>query len=339
MIKEKENSKMHTLRNLLIVVVLSLLLAACMGSQVGDVQQESGEITHIRLPMGYIPSVQYAPLYAADQREFYKEAGLELEFDYSFETDGVALVASNELQFSLASGEQVLLARAEGLPIVYVLGWYKDYPISVVSKSEHAIHTPGDLAGKHIGIPGLFGASYVGFRALLDAAGLEEGEVVLDSIGFNQVEAVAADQVEAAVVYVNNEPYQLQALGFDVNVIPVADYTNLVGNGLITNEITIQEHPDLVRRMVQATIRGIKFTVTHPTEAYECSEEFVEGLPALEDHLKREEVERYSALYQTDPYGYSDPEAWENMKMVIMKMGLITEDLDLEGAYTNEFTE
>jgi NitT/TauT family transport system substrate-binding protein len=339
MIEEKEFSKMHTIRNLMVGIVLSLVLTACKGAQVGGVQDDNGEMTYIRLPMGYIPSVQYAPFYAADQREFFKDAGLELEFDYSFETDGVALVASNELQFSLASGEQVLLARAEGLPVVYVMAWYKDYPISVVSKSEHDILTPGDLAGKHIGIPGLFGASYVGFRALLDVAGLDEGEVVLDSIGFNQVEAVAADQVQAAVVYVNNEPYQLEALGYDVNVIPVADYANLVGNGLITNEKTIQDNPDLVRRMVQATIRGIKFSVTHPTDAYESSEEFIEGLPALESHLQKAEVERYSALYQTEPYGYSDPEAWDNMKSVLVKMGLIVEDLDLEGAFTNEFVE
>lgn len=330
---------MGPLRNLLVVFLFSFVLAACNGTQAVDRQEVSAELTHIRLPMGYIPSVQYAPLYAADQRGFYKDAGLELEFDYSFETDGVALVGSNELQFSLASGEQILLARAKGLPVVYVLGWYKDYPISVVSKSEHNIQTPADLAGKHIGIPGLFGASYVGFRALLSVAGLEESDVVLDSIGFNQVEAIAADQVEAAVVYVNNEPYQLQALGYDVNIIPVADYTHLVSNGLITNEKTIQENPDLVRRMVQATIRGINFTVTHPDEAYECSEEYIEGLPALEPHLQKAEVERYSALYQIAPFGFTDPAAWENMHAVLVNMGLVSGELDLQAAYTNEFIE
>jgi NitT/TauT family transport system substrate-binding protein len=298
-----------------------------------------GELVNIRLPMGYIPSVQYAPFYAADKSGFFKEEGLELEFDYSFETDGVALVASNELQFSLASGEQILLARAKGLPVVYVMAWYDDYPIAVVSKSEHNIQTPNDLAGVHIGIPGLFGASYVGLRALLDVANLQESDIVLDSIGFNQVEALAADQVEAAVVYANNEPYRLQELGYQVNVVSVADYSHLVANGLITNEETIRENPDLIRRMIAATIRGIKYTITHPADAYEDCEDYIEGLPAKDEHLRIAEIERYASLYQVDPFGYSYTSAWENMQTVLMKMGLLTEELDLSAAFTNDFIE
>jgi NitT/TauT family transport system substrate-binding protein len=316
------------------MMFISLCLVACNDAQPLDVESE---LIHIRLPMGYIPSVQYAPFYAADNSGFFKEEGLELEFDYSFETDGVALVASNELQFSLASGEQVLLARAEGLPIVYVMSWYKDFPIAVVSKAESGIHNPEDLAGRHIGIPGLFGASYIGLRALLDIVGLEEGDVILDSIGFNQVEALAADQVEAAVVYVNNEPYVLRKLGYDVNVIAVADYAHLVANGLITNEETIQKNPKLVQSMVDATIRGIKYTITHPSDAYEDCEGYIEGLPTLEEHLRTEEVERYASLYQIDPFGYTDPEGWENMLALLLKMGMLSESLDLSAAYSNDF--
>ncbi len=330
---------MHTRKVLPLVFVVTLLLLSCEGTQVKTESPEAEPLTHIRLPMGYIPSVQYAPYYSAVENGFYQEVGLELEFDYSFETDGVALVAANELQFSLASGEQVLLARAKGLPVVYVMAWYRDYPIGVVSKVEAGIEEIEDLAGKRIGIPGLFGASYVGLRALLDAAGMEESDVILDSIGFNQVEAVASDQVDAAVVYINNEPYQLEALGFEVNVLRVADYAHLVSNGLITNETTIRENPDLVRRMVQATLRGIKFTVNHPEEAYEYSESFVEGLPAAEESHRVAEMQRYAALYQVDPYGYTDPLAWENMQDVLLKMGLLTSPLDLNAAFTNEFVK
>jgi NitT/TauT family transport system substrate-binding protein len=328
---------MKFIKVLLSVLFFQFVVVACNGG-VGSTEIDDGDkMVHIRLPMGYIPSVQYAPLYAADHSGFFKDVGLELEFDYSFETDGVALVASNELQFSLASGEQVLLARAKGLPVVYVMAWYQGYPIAVVSKSDKGILEPGDLEGRRIGIPGLFGASYVGFRALLDVANLQENDVILDSIGFNQVEALAADQVEAAVVYVNNEPYKLQELGYDVNVIPVADYAHLVANGLITNETTIRENPELVRYMVSAFIRGIKYTFTHPDDAYEDSENYVEGLPALEEHQRIAEIERYTSLYQRDPYGYSDPTAWENMQDMLLKMGLLTQELDLEEAYTNEF--
>lgn len=320
------------------LVIFSLLITGCtVGDSVSDIDET--ELTHIRLPMGYIPTVQYAPFYSADHSGFYRDVGLELEFDYSFETDGVALVASNELQFSLASGEQVLLARAKGLPVVYVMAWYHDFPIAVVSKVDQGILSPRDLEGKHIGIPGLFGASYVGFRALLDQANLEESDVTLDSIGFNQVEALAADQVDAAVVYVNNEPYQLRKLGYEVNVITVSDYTHLVANGLITNEQTIRDNPDLVRRMVQATLRGIKYTVTHPSEAYENSEFYVEGIPALDEHLRIAEIERYASLYQTDPYGYSDLPSWVNMQNVLIKMGLLEETLDLNEAFINDFIE
>ena len=322
------------------IALVVLIMTAC-GSNPMIPSGQSGDqaLTKIRLPMGYIPSVQYAPFYTADHHLFYQEVGVDVEFDYSFETDGVALVASNELQFSLASGEQVLLARAEGLPVVYVMAWYQDYPIAVVSKVEQDILTPEDLSGVHVGIPGMFGASYVGFRALLDAANLQESDVILDSIGFNQVEALAADQVEAAVVYVNNEPYQLQESGYKVNVIPVSNYAHLVANGLITNETTLRENPDLVRRMVQATIRGIKFTVTHPAEAYTISEDYVEGLPTLDETHQVAEVKRYAALYQVEPYGYTDPVAWDNMQVVLSKMGLLTESLDLQAAFTNDFIE
>ncbi len=322
----------------LLPLVVIFVLSSCVTAGPQSEPVESA-LTHIRLPMGYIPSVQYAPYYSAAHNGFYKEAGLELEFDYSFETDGVALVAANELQFSLASGEQVLLARAEGLPVVYVMAWYANYPIGVAAKSAQNLNAPADLAGKQVGIPGLFGASYVGLRSLLAAGGLDERDITLEAIGFNQVEALATDQVDAVVVYVNNEPYQLQDLGYDVDVLKVADYGHLVANGLITNETTIRENPELVRRMVQATMRGIKYTVTHPEEAYADSENYVEGLPYADDLHRKAEVERYAAFYQTDPYGYTDHTAWENMQNLLIDMGLISEALDLNAAYTNEFIE
>jgi NitT/TauT family transport system substrate-binding protein len=322
---------------LMILLTVVFLLTSC-NPEANLEQPETSELTQVRLPMGYIPNVQYAPFYAAVQQKFFSEEGLENEFDYSFETDGVALVAANELPFALVSGEQVLLARQQGLPVVFVANWYKDYPIGIVSKIEQNITHPSDLAGKRVGIPGLFGASYIGLRALLHAGGLSEEDITLESIGFNQVEALAADQIDAAVIYVTNEPIQLASQGYEINVIPVSDYALLASNGLITNETLLKENPELVMHMVEAVLRGINFTSTHPEEAFEDSKNFVEGLAQSDQDVQKAVLAASIALYQLEPLGYSDPTAWENMENLLLDMELLTTSLDLEAAYSNEFS-
>ncbi len=324
-------------RMILFTVILALLAVGCTAQPQVEETPTPEELVHIRLPMGYIPNVQYAPFYAAVDLGFYEKAGIEIEFDYSFETDGVALVAANELPFAIVSGEQVLMARAQGLPVVYAMAWYGDYPVGVIAKEEQGITSLQDLAGKRVGLPGLFGANYVGLRALLSAAGLEESDITLDAIGFNQVEALATDQEDAVVGYITNEPIQLRAQGYNVTVFPVSDYVKLVANGLLTNETMIRENPDLVRRMVQATLSGIRFTIAHPDDAYEISKKYVEGLEEADIHVQMEVLKTSIALYQKDPLGYTDPASWENMQDVLLSMELIPEPLDLEAAYTNEF--
>jgi NitT/TauT family transport system substrate-binding protein len=297
------------------------------------------EIELIRLPMGYIPSVQYAPFYVAVEKGYFEEAGIEIEFDYSFETDGVTLVGGGELQFAVASGEQILLARAQGIPVVYVLAWFQDYPIAVISKTSAGIETAADLSGRRIGLPGLFGASYIGLRAMLNAAGISEMDVTLDSIGFNQVEALAVDQVEVVTGYINNEPVQLRAQGYEVNILRVADYVQLTANGILTNEATIAENPDLVRRMLGAFIRGLEDTINNPDEAFEISKNFVEAMAGANAGIERELLAQVIPFWEAERLGFSEPQAWQNMQEVLLDMGLLTVPLDLDEAFTNEFIE
>ena len=321
-------------RSLLLVLLGALVTACSTGAGTGS---ESEALIPVKLPLGYIPNVQFAPLYVSIEKGYFREAGIEVEFDYSFETDAVALVGADELQFAVVSGEQVLLARAQGLPVVYVAAWYQQYPVAVVAKSEQGIASPADLAGKRIGLPGVYGANYIGLEALLYSAGLSDADVTLDSIGYNQVEALATDQVQAVSVYAANEPVQLRAQGYEVNEILVAEYLQLASNGLITNEKTIAENPDLVRRMAKVLLQGLGDTIADPDEAYEMSKIHVPNLAEADETVQKEVLARSIELWKSDHLGFSDAQAWENMQDTLLKMGLLEEALEVEKSFTNEF--
>jgi NitT/TauT family transport system substrate-binding protein len=312
----------------------ALLLAGCATT---PAQSTPGQVAHVKLPVGYIPNIQFAPLYVAVEKGYFQQAGIEIEFDYSFETDAVSLVGADNLQFAVVSGEQVLLARAQGLPVVYVCAWYQQYPVAVASKVEQGIQNVADLKGKKIGLPGLFGANYIGLDALLFSAGLSEKDVTLDSIGFNQVAALAADQEQAVSVYTTNEPVQLEAEGYKLNEIRVADHVQLASNGLITNEKTISRDADLVQRMTRAFLKGLSDTIADPAAAYEVSLKYVPDLAKADPAIQKEVLNRSIALWKTDHLGWSDPQAWANMQDTLLKMGLLKEALDINQAYTNKF--
>lgn len=318
----------------LIMLGMAIVLSACTSPGPAN---EAGTLTKVSLPMGYIPNIQFAPFYVAVEKGYFQEAGIEIEFDYKFETDGVALVAAGELPFAVVSGEQVLLARAKGLPVTYVAAWYQQYPVSVVAKSEAGVLVPQDLKGKKIGLPGLFGANYIGLRALLNAGDLSEADVTLDAIGFNQVELVAAGTQDVIVGYAANEPIQLRAQGIAVTEIRVADYAQLAANGLLASEKIIAENPALVQAFVGAFLKGLNDTIANPDEAFQLSQAHIPNFADLDAAVQRQVLLTSIEQWKTDRPGYSNPQAWENMQTVLLDMGLIETKMDLSKAFTNEF--
>jgi putative riboflavin transport system substrate-binding protein len=318
----------------LLMLVFVLGLSACSSSKPGN---GAGVLTHIRLPMGYIPSVQFAPFYVAVEKGYFRDAGIELEFDYSFETDGMALVGAGKLPFAIVSGEQVPLAREQGLPVKYVMAWYQDYPVSIVAKSNAGIKTAQDLKGKKIGLPGLFGATYVGLRAFLFASGLKESDVTLDSVGYNQVEALVSDQEQAVVVYTSNEPVQLRAQNVDITELRVSDAAKLASNGVVTNEKTIKENPELVRAFISAMLKGLKDVIANPNEALQLSKTYIPNYKDLDPKVQEQVLDISIGMWKADKLGESNAKSWDNMKNVLLDMGLITKSFDVNAAYTNEF--
>jgi len=320
---------------LLALLIFTLLVSAC--APAATAEPTPVELTPVRLPVGYIPNVQFAPLYVAIEKGFYRDAGLDVNVDYSMENDNTVLTATNELQFAVVSGEQVLLARAQEMPVVYVMAWYQQYPVGIAVKTSSGINSVADLKGKKVGLPGLYGTSYIGAIAMLDAAGLKESDVILDSIGYNQVEILMADKDDAVVIYVANEPVQLEKLGAEIKVFKASDAMELVANGIITNEKTLKENPELVQALVTATLKGLEYATDHPEEAYEICKKYVENLAEADQEVQMQVLLRSIELWQAERMGYSEPAAWENMQRILLEMGLLSSELDLTAAYDNTF--
>jgi NitT/TauT family transport system substrate-binding protein len=237
----------------------------------------------------------------------------------------------------VVSGEQVLLARAQGLPVVYVASWYQQYPVSLVSMADQRISTPADLRGKTIGLPGPYGANYIGLRALLHAGELKESDVTLDSIGYTQVASLVAGRDQAVSVYTNNEPIQLRAQGYNLTELRVADYVQLASNGLITNEATAASNPALVRGMVAALLHGISDTIANPEAAYQVSLGYVSTLAQADATIQKQILSTSIDLWKAARLGESNQAAWENMQSTLLDMGLQTLPLDVTKAFTNQF--
>lgn len=337
----------HSLKTLLIVGLLVLVGCAPpteLTSPSVALPSESPAASgpeKLVLGLGYIPSVQFAPFYVAKAKGYFADQGLEVEFQHGFETDFLKLVGVDELQFAVASGEQVILGRAQGLPVTFAGSWYRKFPVVVFAPQESQLDTPASLEGHSVGIPGLYGASLVAWKALVYASGLDETKVSLESIGFTQAAAVSEGQVDAAIDYIVNGPVQLQAEGQAVDIIAVSDYIDLPANGLVTNQKTIEERPELVQKMVSAMLSGIRDTLADPDEAFAISLQAVPEAGGDNEEINRAIFDASLDLWQAAPgeLGRSDPEAWQAASEFMLDMGLIDAQLDPGSLYTNEFVE
>lgn len=318
------------MKRIILFLLIAILLVSCAP------QVSPAEMTQISLPMGYIPNIQFAPFYVALEKGYFADNGIALELDYSFETDGIALVGAGDIPFSLASGEQVFLAREQDLPIKYIYTWYKDYPVNLIT-SDASVQKLSDLKGKQIGLPGLYGASYIGLRALIFSAGLSESDLDLNSIGYTQIESMLSGTEQNVVGYTNNEPILLTAQGMNIKEFKVANYYNMASNGIVTNEKTIKEDPDLIRAFLSALSKGIEDTVNNPNEAYEISKNYIDNLDQADESIQKDILAASIALWQKDPYGYSNQSNWSNMLVVLKDMGLVQSSINPADAYTNDF--
>jgi len=350
------------LHRLVLTTMLALLLVACgQATPAAPVAPENtaapvaaptgapsapaatkGQKRTVTLAMAYIPNVQFAPYYVAQAKGYYAEEGLEVVFDYNYETDVVQRVATGNVEFGMASGNSVLLARGQELPVKMLLTISQRFPVVMFSKQGLNITKPEDLKGKTIGIPGRFGASYVGLQALLYASNMTEQDIDLQEIGFTQIAAVAEDKVQVAMGYAMNEPVVLEQQGTPVNVIAIADYFPLASDGVIASDDLVANEPAVAAGFTRATLKGLRDVLADPDGGFEASLEFIPEARSGDISFQRKVLQEalpFWASEQTERYGlgYNDPDVWQQTHTFLRESKLLSTDVPVEEGFTNDF--
>ncbi len=333
-----------------LIALLGLVLSAgCtalpadggMDSSMTEATSQSDEAVPVTLGVGFIPNVQFATYYVGIEKGFYAEEGLDVALDYGFENDYLALVGANQFQFMVGSGDQVVIGRAQGLPVKYIMNWYTQYPVVVMAKTDAGISEPADLAGKVVGLPGPFGANYVAFRGILEAANLAESDVQMESIGFTQAAAVSEGTVDAAVDYGVNGPVVLAQEGIETVQIKLDNYLTIPANGLVTNEATINENPELVEKMVRATLKAVQYTLDNQDEAFDIA---LIHVPEAADNLDANRAVFDAVIDYWTPQGdYKLGETrlpeWQAAAEFMERIGLVDSVVDAEELFTVDFIQ
>jgi NitT/TauT family transport system substrate-binding protein len=188
-----------------------------------------------------------------------------------------------------------------------------------------------------VGISHAAGASYIGWQAFLDQVGIAPKDVNLQVIGYTQVASLVEGRVDAAVCYAVNEPVQMIAAGYKINVFYLDRYTHLVSNGLITNDETIKKDPKLVQGVIRAFQRGLQDTLKDPDAAFAITRKAIPEMDDANAKLQRAVLQECLAFWSGDNLGASLPKDWEESVASLKKFGLLTTEVKADTLYTNAY--
>jgi putative riboflavin transport system substrate-binding protein len=255
-----------------LVVALAALVAVAACSTGSTAGPSSSAASALTVGLGYIPSVQFAPFYYAQQKGYYRDAGLTVTFQNKIDPDLVTLVGDGAIDVGLADGTSVIPAVSQRIPIRYVATVYRAFPSIVFAKKSSAIATAAGLKGHRIGIPGRYGSSWIMLQALLQSAKLSTSDVqIVEYPDFGQLAAVKQGAVDAATGFVNNEPVQLQLSGESTVVLRVDAAVPLPGPGLITGTKTLAAKRAAVAGFVAATLKAMREIEANPDAGLDAS--------------------------------------------------------------------
>jgi NitT/TauT family transport system substrate-binding protein len=325
---------MKQLTRLLLVAVL-VLLSACTTANPASTPTPRQPVT---VQLAWVPTIEYSGLYMAQERGAYANAGLDVTIKPLEKQSPIDAVLSGDAQFGVTSADVLLLARAEGKPLVAVATIYQRSPVAFISLSERAIIQPQDLVGKTV-VVDLNGTTAIIYRALLASQGIDPADVNTQPRTDYSNDILLSGNADVMDAYLNNQPVQLAQQGHTVNAILASDYgIDLYPNVLFTTEEQIAKQPELVANFVQATINGMQAAIDNVAAATELTVSKSTQLDAI-----AEAESMRLALPLMNPAG-SRPgmmtkENWAAAASILQDQKLLPASIDVQTAYNLSFLQ
>jgi NitT/TauT family transport system substrate-binding protein len=246
-----------------VLLLMCALLAGCADGSDGDNQSEittAAGLEEVSLVLNWYPEAEHGGYYAALVHGFYEEAGLKVTIIPGGPNAPVLQKVDRKTEtFGVTNADRVLLGRAQEADVVAVMSPLQISPRCIMVHESSGIETLSGL--KNVTLAMNSGATWAQF--LRKHLPLENVRIVDNA----SVARFLSDENYAQQAYVFSEPFVAKSKGGDPRSLMVSElgfnpYTSL----LITHADTIGEKPEMVRKMVEASIRGWRKYLESPGE-------------------------------------------------------------------------
>jgi putative hydroxymethylpyrimidine transport system substrate-binding protein len=315
------------MRRAVALLAAVLVLAGAAGCSGGGA--EPGAPKGATLVLDFTPNAVHAGIYAALARGYYRDAGVDLHVQPPGEsTDAPKLLAAGRAEFAILDIHDLGIARERGIDLVGVMPIVQRPLAAIIARGDGAVRRPRELEGHRVGVTGLPSDEAV-VDSEVEADGGDPAKVDEVTIGFNAVSSLAAGKVDAATGFWNAEAIALRQQGVPVRTFKVdrfgaPPYPELI---LTTSRKTLEEKPELVEAVVNATRRGYAFAERNPNAALD---DLLAADPSLEREDQEAQLKALVPVLQPRPFGRGVLERWATWDL---EHGLLEKPVDVEEAF------
>jgi NitT/TauT family transport system substrate-binding protein len=324
-------------RRAFLTTTAALAAATLVGAPPARAQGE--EITYLLPAAAFLPA--FGPWMLAQARGYYAQEGLKVNFVVAKGGVDVAKqVGVGNAPIGGAIGDTPIIARAQGVPVkaVAVLGGRS--LTQLVVHDGKGIGGPKDLKGRTITTMAYQDTTFFALQGMLASAGLTKNDVDAQAAGPAGVwQLFAAGKADAMAAVPDWIASATQA-GAKVKVFSSDDFFKSMAQAILVSDETIQKRPELVRKLVRATLKGMQDIMKDPAGA---ARDYAKAVP---QHKGKEAyVEEVFRLYNTYVYpgqkvlGTMDPARLEAVQKFYVKEGIVAKATPVAELYTNQFVQ